>query len=334
MRAKTSLLVPLILACAAWAQTPPASPKAPADKTATAPQAKAAPTKKAAPPQAKTAPMKKAAAPRAKAAPTNKAAAPQAKAAQGKKVAAPQTKPVTKQGAVASKEKSAPTVSKTPAKPTQAKAPAKAAPAAKPAPVSKSKTTPVASKAPATPIKVRVPGKAIPAAKQPAAASKPKTARGAKKASVTKKTTKAAKRVPARIASQPKPKATPVAPAIKPPATTAALPPLRPAVRRDPFISPVVKMGNVQPCTAGGKKCLAIGDIVLKGVAKTDNGMLAMVENSARKAYFLRENDPVFNGVVVKITMDSVVLRETVMDRLGHQSTREVIKKIPTSPVG
>ncbi len=71
----------------------------------------------------------------------------------------------------------------------------------------------------------------------------------------------------------------------------------------------------------------------MKGTAKTDNGMLAVVENSARKAYILRENDPVFNGFVVKITMDSVIFRENVTDRLGHTSTREITKKIPTTPV-
>jgi hypothetical protein len=29
-----------------------------------------------------------------------------------------------------------------------------------------------------------------------------------------------------------------------------------------------------------------------------------------------------------------VVLRENVMDRLGHQSTRDVTKKIPVAPLG
>lgn len=98
-------------------------------------------------------------------------------------------------------------------------------------------------------------------------------------------------------------------------------------------MSPVVSAVTRSAC-ATGKQCLSIGEIVLKGVAKTENGMLAMVENGARKAYILHENDPVFNGVVLKITMDSVILRENVMDRLGHESTREVIKKIPTTPVG
>jgi hypothetical protein len=51
------------------------------------------------------------------------------------------------------------------------------------------------------------------------------------------------------------------------------------------------------------------------------------------KAYFLRENDPVFNGYVVKITGDSIVFKETLQDKLGKSFTREVIKKISTPAV-
>jgi hypothetical protein len=61
--------------------------------------------------------------------------------------------------------------------------------------------------------------------------------------------------------------------------------------------------------------------------------MIAVVVNSLDKAYFLRENDPVFNGYVLKISGDSVVFKETVQDKLGHLSTREVTKKITTPAV-
>jgi Tfp pilus assembly protein PilP len=82
-----------------------------------------------------------------------------------------------------------------------------------------------------------------------------------------------------------------------------------------------------------GKRCLAIDQINLKGVVKSDAGMIAVVVNSLDKAYFLHENDPVFNGFVVKITGDSIIFKETVQDRLGKPFTREVTKKITTSAV-
>src|SRR5271156_1824928 len=102
--------------------------------------------------------------------------------------------------------------------------------------------------------------------------------------------------------------------------------------RRDPFISPVVSRAGGSGCSTG-KKCLEIGTINLRGVVHSEAGFIAVVSNSLNKAYFLRENDPVFNGYVVKITGDSIVFQETLQDRLGKTFTREVVKKITTPAV-
>ena len=147
--------------------------------------------------------------------------------------------------------------------------------------------------------------------------------------------------------------AAPVAPQETEPAASAAAPPVagsgesdiapgdRPAPpdtkyssngRRDPFLSPVVSHEGGSGCTTG-KKCLEIGAINLRGVVRTESGFIAVVSNNMNKAYFLRENDPVFNGYVVKITGDSIVFQETLQDRLGKSFTREVVKKITTPAV-
>jgi Tfp pilus assembly protein PilP len=102
--------------------------------------------------------------------------------------------------------------------------------------------------------------------------------------------------------------------------------------KRDPFFSPVVQQNSGSGCSTG-KKCLEIGQINLRGVVKAEAGFIAVVTNSADKAYFLHENDPVFNGYVVRITGDSVVFQETVQDKLGKPFTREVTKKITTPAV-
>lgn len=102
--------------------------------------------------------------------------------------------------------------------------------------------------------------------------------------------------------------------------------------RRDPFISPVVSRSNGPACSTG-KRCLAIDQILVRGVVKADTGMIAVVVNSLNKAYFLKENDPVYNGYVLRITGDSVVFKETFQDRLGKELTREVVKKITTPAV-
>ncbi len=102
--------------------------------------------------------------------------------------------------------------------------------------------------------------------------------------------------------------------------------------QRDPFISPV-RTGTTGSGCSTGKRCLAIDQINLKGVIKSDGGMIAVVTNALDKAYFLRENDPVFNGYVLKITGDSVVFSETYEDKLGKPLTREVTKKLTTPAV-
>ena len=112
----------------------------------------------------------------------------------------------------------------------------------------------------------------------------------------------------------------------KKPATTAKS--VGQAGRRDPFLSPVVNMGAVGSGCSTGKRCLAIDQISLRGVVKSDNGMIAVVVNSAAKAYFLRENDPVFNGFVIKITGDSIVFKETFHDKVGKPLTRDITKTI------
>ncbi len=142
--------------------------------------------------------------------------------------------------------------------------------------------------------------------------------------------------VAAKIAAPPAP-----APAKAAAATAAAATPAKPKPeekkwamngKRDPFFSPVVQSSSGSGCSTG-KKCLEVGSINLRGVVKSDSGFIAVVTNNLNKAYFLRENDPVFNGYVVKITGDSVVFQETLQDKLGKPFTREVVKKIFTPAV-
>jgi hypothetical protein len=235
-------------------------------------------------------------------------------------------------------------------KPAPAAAPAKAAakPATTPAPATKAATQPapkpaVAKTAPA-PAQAKT---SAPAAKLQAAAGKPTV--------MTK--APAPKAAAPKLVAAKKPAAKKVAPAPKQAAkeTKPAAPPLdskpgdsaksdaakqpKPedkkwamSGKRDPFFSPVVQNAGGSGCSTG-KKCLEIGQINLRGVVKSDNGFIAVVTNSLNKAYFLRENDPVFNGYVVRITGDSVVFQETVQDKLGKAFTREVVKRIFTPAV-
>ena len=106
--------------------------------------------------------------------------------------------------------------------------------------------------------------------------------------------------------------------------------PKPPKGKRDPFVSPLVKIdGHAGSGCTVGKKCLAVEQIELKGVVASQGGMIALVVNPANRAYFLRENDALFNGVVAQITRDSIVFRQNVYDSLGRlKGTRDIVRKV------
>ncbi|HTD24105.1 MAG TPA: hypothetical protein VK738_15715 [Terriglobales bacterium] len=126
-------------------------------------------------------------------------------------------------------------------------------------------------------------------------------------------------------------KANPAPAAEKPaePGTEATAAVAAPGHKRDPFISPVeARLEGMTTACSGGKRCLAVNEVILRGIVKSANGMIAVVENSAQKTYFLHENDPIYNGFVEKITPDSVIFKEHYLDNLGHDSQREVVKTV------
>jgi Tfp pilus assembly protein PilP len=191
---------------------------------------------------------------------------------------------------------------------------------------------------------------------KPAGAATSKSGAGAKASSSAKKSKPAAKpaagaqsaasnaatpfgQKPAAPAPQPELKpaaqeAKPAAAVTPPPAAAPVLQvkPYSSAGKRDPFISPIqVATTGVGACT-GGKRCLIINQITLRGIVRSVNGWIAVVENPAQKTYFLHESDAVLNGFVSRITGETVVFKENVVDALGQQTQRDVVKYV-SAPV-
>lgn len=111
--------------------------------------------------------------------------------------------------------------------------------------------------------------------------------------------------------------------------------------KRDPFVSPIREEGSAAGpvCTGGGKRCLQPEQVILRGVVKSPDGFIALVAvptpGTSERAYFLRANDAVFNGYVLRITADSVVFKQNVIDKLGRTGEREVVKTLgPAAPAG
>jgi hypothetical protein len=110
--------------------------------------------------------------------------------------------------------------------------------------------------------------------------------------------------------------------------------------RRDPFKlpPPPVPGRTAEEEILGplptGKRGLLISQLRLEGIVRLDttNTLIAVVDNNSNRAYFLRENDAVYNGVVSKITPDSVYFRENVLDASGHVLVREVVRRLSQGP--
>jgi hypothetical protein len=269
----------------------------------------------------------------AKAAPKPASAAvkPVASAA---KPAAPAVKPAVAATKPAPKAEAKPLISVKPSAPASKLAEAKpAAPAVKPVSMA-SKPAPVAEKKQTT---AQAPASKPAPTRIAVSPVTPQPKQGAPKTSSARKHAAKEPFAPQKAARE-VPKAAPAAApetAAKD-GTTAETPKEKKMItaegRRDPFLSPVVSRASGPACSVG-KRCLAIDQIMVRGVVKSETGMIAVVVNSLNKAYFLKENDPVFNGYVLRITGDSVVFKETYQDRLGKELTREVVKKITTPAV-
>ena len=109
---------------------------------------------------------------------------------------------------------------------------------------------------------------------------------------------------------------------------------------RDPFRFPVFGQGGgasgergpKTPLRVPGKRGLLIGSLKLEGIVVTEDEMIAVVDDFRNRAFFLRENDVLYNGVVSSISWDTVVFKENVLDRGGRVSTREVVKRMIQKP--
>lgn len=112
--------------------------------------------------------------------------------------------------------------------------------------------------------------------------------------------------------------------------------------KRDPFkalvwagpLTPVSGEAEITGPLPGGLRGLLISRLMLEGIVRQDttNTMIAVVANEKHLAYFLRENDALYNGLVSKITPDAVYFTENYLDLAGKVNTREVVKRMSTAP--
>ena len=109
---------------------------------------------------------------------------------------------------------------------------------------------------------------------------------------------------------------------------------------RDPFQSisgaggaaPGVPTGQKLP---PGKRGLIIAQIVVGGIVLGGRGKIAVLTVQGRdRAYFAREGDRLYNGVVKEIRGDRVIFRERSRDVFGRVVVRDVVKRLTSSAIG
>lgn len=110
------------------------------------------------------------------------------------------------------------------------------------------------------------------------------------------------------------------------------------AGRRDPFKLPEASDdgGFMAPPIhrPPGVRGLLVSELSLEGVVSENSGrdMIAVVTNNTGRAYFLHENEQLFDGKLTKITPQAAYFVETLRDRKGHESIQQVVKWLNSRP--
>jgi hypothetical protein len=112
--------------------------------------------------------------------------------------------------------------------------------------------------------------------------------------------------------------------------------------RRDPFRLPPPPGPNSRnkdqatPYLPPGAAGLLIDQLTLKGVLwnHSRRTLIAIVTNKTQRAYFLRLNERVYDGIVTQITPDAIYFAQRVLTSRGESSLRPVVKQLTASEGG
>jgi len=104
-----------------------------------------------------------------------------------------------------------------------------------------------------------------------------------------------------------------------------------PEGRRDPFVSLLSRGADVtlnRETRPEGRQGLGISEISVRGIVRSRNTFVAMVQGPDNKTYIIHTGDKMLDGVVKAITADSVVFAQDVNDPLSLVKQREVRKML------
>jgi Tfp pilus assembly protein PilP len=102
--------------------------------------------------------------------------------------------------------------------------------------------------------------------------------------------------------------------------------------RRDPFRS--LDVTNTIQATAApivrpaGLKGQLVSEIKLIGVVKSNGSIRAIAEGYRGRTFFIHQGDDLYDGKVLEVRNDSVLLSQSLTDSFGKKISQQVVKKL------
>jgi type IV pilus assembly protein PilP len=101
-----------------------------------------------------------------------------------------------------------------------------------------------------------------------------------------------------------------------------------PAGRRDPFRSLLVRENTKKEKGLTGLASLSVDEVELEGIWKTKTVFLAQIKGSDNRSYLLRKGDLLYDGEVLEVRPNELVLRQNVNDPQSVKPFRDVVKRL------
>ncbi|HEY7700262.1 MAG TPA: hypothetical protein VIE88_17685, partial [Vicinamibacteria bacterium] len=99
--------------------------------------------------------------------------------------------------------------------------------------------------------------------------------------------------------------------------------------RRDPFVSLALGVDVLEPgLRPDGLPGMLIQEVSLRGIVKTVDGYIAMIQGTDNKSYFAREGQRLYDGNIQSIDDARVVFRQEINDPLRIEKFQQVEKTL------
>lgn len=99
--------------------------------------------------------------------------------------------------------------------------------------------------------------------------------------------------------------------------------------RRDPFVSLALGVNVLPPeIRPPGLQGMLIQEVTLRGLVKTVDGHIALIQGTDNKSYFARAGERLYDGRIERIDDQRVVFRQEINDPLRIEKFQEVEKTL------